>query len=482
MDIATSQNALRQTKCYIDGQWVGNDDTPVINPATGETIAHVPFLGEAETKRAIEAASRAFTLWSAELAKTRSQVLRRWFDLVVENADELAAILTSEQGKPLAEAKGEVLYAASFIEYYAEEAKRIYGETVPSPFTDGRIVVIRQPVGVVAAITPWNFPAAMITRKVAPAFAAGCTAVVKPAPDTPLTALALAALADRAGLPAGVLNVVTGDAPAIGNAMCESPDVRALTFTGSTPIGKLLMRQCADTVKKMGLELGGNAPFIVFDDADLDEAVKGAMASKFRNAGQTCVCANRLFVQDGIYDAFAKKLADTVGQMVVGHGDQDGVTQGPLINETAVKKVADHIEDAVSKGATVATGGKPHALGGNFYEPTVLTDVTTDMKITREETFGPVAPLYRFKDEAEVVELANATEFGLAAYFYTRDIGRVWRVCEDLEYGMVAVNSGVLSTEVVPFGGIKESGLGREGGRHGVDEFTELKYLMMGGI
>ncbi|MEL6735861.1 MAG: NAD-dependent succinate-semialdehyde dehydrogenase [Pseudomonadota bacterium] len=466
----------------MDGQWVGDGDTPVINPATGETIAHVPFLGEAETKQAIAAASNAFKTWSAELAKTRSQVLRRWFDLIVEHADEVAAILTEEQGKPLAEAKGEVLYAASFVEFYAEEAKRINGETIPSPFADGRLVVIRQPVGVVAAITPWNFPVAMITRKVAPAIAAGCTTVVKPAPDTPLTALALAALADKAGLPAGVFNVVTGDAPAIGNAMCDSSDVRAMTFTGSTPIGKLLMRQCADTVKKMGLELGGNAPFIVFDDADLDEAVKGAMISKFRNVGQTCVCANRLFVQAGVYDAFAEKLAAAVSDMVVGPGADAGVTHGPLINAAAVAKVSDHVEDAVSKGAKVAIGGEPHALGGNFYQPTVLTDVTTDMKITREETFGPVAPLYRFEDEAEVVDLANATEFGLAAYFYTRDIGRVWRVAEALEYGMVAINSGVLSTEVVPFGGVKESGIGREGSSHGVDEFTELKYMMMGGI
>ncbi|MEM1037998.1 MAG: NAD-dependent succinate-semialdehyde dehydrogenase [Pseudomonadota bacterium] len=482
MDIATSQHSVRKTRCYIDGQWVGNGDTPVINPATGETIAHVPYLGEAETNQAIAAASAAFKTWSAELAKTRSQVLRRWFDLIVEHADEVAAILTEEQGKPLAEAKGEVLYAASFVEFYAEEAKRINGETIPSPFADGRLVVIRQPVGVVAAITPWNFPAAMITRKVAPAIAAGCTTVVKPAPDTPLTALALAALADKAGIPAGVFNVVTGDAPAIGNAMCDSSDVRAMTFTGSTPIGKLLMRQCADTVKKMGLELGGNAPFIVFDDADLDEAVKGAMISKFRNVGQTCVCANRLFVQAGVYDAFAEKLAAAVSDMVVGPGADEGVTHGPLINAAAVAKVSDHVGDAVSKGAKVAIGGEPHALGGNFYQPTVLTDVTTDMKITREETFGPVAPLYKFEDEAEVVELANATEFGLAAYFYTRDIGRVWRVAEALEYGMVAINSGILSTEVVPFGGVKESGVGREGSSHGVDEFTELKYMMMGGI
>jgi len=469
-------------QCLIDGQWLGSGETPITNPANNEQIATVPNFGADEAKQAIAAAKGAFNSWSKMLAKERSAILRRWFDLMVKHADELAAILTREQGKPLAEAKGEILYAASFVEYYAEEAKRIYGETIPSPFADGRIVVIRQPIGVVAAITPWNFPAAMITRKVAPAFAAGCTAVVKPAPDTPLTAFALAALAQEAGLPDGVLNVISGDAIAIGGALCSSPDVRAMTFTGSTAVGKILIKQCADTVKQMGLELGGNAPFIVFDDADVDAAVQGAILSKFRNAGQTCVCANRIYVQDAIYDEFAEKLAQQVGKMVVGPGDQPGVTQGPLINDAAVAKVEDHVADAVSKGASIAIGGAKHELGERFYKPTVLTDVTVDMKITREETFGPVAPLYRFTEDEEVVELANATEFGLASYFYARDIGRIWRVAEALEYGMVAINIGVLSTEVAPFGGVKESGIGREGSRHGIEEFTEIKYLLMSGI
>jgi len=473
---------IRKTQCFINGAWVGAAETPVINPANGAEIAKVPHLAGKEAEEAIEAASTAFKTWSKTLAKERSAILRKWFNLIVEHADALAAILTEEQGKPLAEAKGEVLYAASFIEFYAEEAKRIYGETIPTPFSDGRIVCIRQPIGVIAAITPWNFPAAMITRKVAPAFAAGCTAVVKPAPDTPLTAFALAALAEQAGLPAGVLNVLSGDAVEIGNAMCDSSEVRALTFTGSTPVGKLLMRQCADTVKQMGLELGGNAPFIVFDDADVDAAVQGAMASKFRNAGQTCVCANRIYVQDGVYDAFAKKLAEEVQKLKVGAGAEEGVNQGPLINDAAIKKVEDLVADAMDKGASVATGGKRHALGERFYEPTVLTGMTSDMKMTTDEIFGPVAPLYRFKDEEEVIELANATQFGLASYFYARDIGRVWRVAEALEYGMVCINSGVLSTEVAPFGGVKESGLGREGSHHGVEEFTETKYMMMGGL
>lgn len=469
-------------QCLIDGQWVGSGETPVTNPANDEQIASVPNMGAKEANQAIAAAKKAFGPWSQMLAKERSAILRRWYELLVENADELAALLTREQGKPLAEAKGEILYAASFVEYYAEEAKRIYGETIPSPYADGRIVVIRQPIGVIAAITPWNFPAAMITRKVAPAFAAGCTAVVKPAPDTPLTAFAVAELAQQAGLPDGVLNVISGDAIAIGGALCSSPDVRAMTFTGSTAVGKILIKQCADTVKQMGLELGGNAPFIVFDDADVDAAVQGAMLSKFRNAGQTCVCANRIYVQDGVYDEFAAKLAVEVEKLVVGHGDQPGVTQGPLINNAAIAKVEDHIADAVAKGASVTTGGKKHEMGDRFFHPTVLTEVTVDMKITREETFGPVAPLYRFKEDAEVVELANATEFGLASYFYARDIGRIWRVAEALEYGMVAVNTGILSTEVAPFGGVKESGIGREGSRHGVDEFTEMKYLLMSGI
>ncbi|MGI9363657.1 MAG: NAD-dependent succinate-semialdehyde dehydrogenase [Rhizobiaceae bacterium] len=469
-------------QCLIDGKWVGSGETAVTNPANDEQIALVPNMGELEANQAIAAATRSFATWSKTLAKERSAILRRWFDLMVENADELAALLTREQGKPLAEAKGEILYAASFVEFYAEEAKRIYGETIPSPFADGRIVVVRQPIGVVAAITPWNFPAAMITRKVAPAFAAGCTAVVKPAPDTPLTAFALAALAQQAGLPDGVLNVISGDAIAIGGALCSSPDVRAMTFTGSTAVGKILIKQCADTVKQMGLELGGNAPFIVFDDADVDAAVQGAILSKFRNAGQTCVCANRIYVQDAVYDEFAEKLAKEVSKMVVGHGDQPGVTQGPLINDAAVAKVESHVEDAVSRGASVATGGKRYALGSRFYEPTVLTEVTTDMKITNEETFGPVAPLYRFTNDEDVVTMANATEFGLASYFYARDIGRIWRVAEALEYGMVAINTGILSTEVAPFGGVKESGIGREGSRHGIEEFTEMKYLLMSGI
>ena len=473
---------FNKTQCLIDGKWIGEGETPITNPANDEQIALVPNMGADETNQAIAAAQKAFGTWSKTLAKERSAILRRWYDLMVANADELGALLTREQGKPLAEAKGEILYAASFIEYYAEEAKRIYGETIPSPFADGRIVVIRQPIGVIAAITPWNFPAAMITRKVAPAFAAGCTAVVKPAPDTPLTAFAVAALAQEAGLPDGVLNVITGDAVAIGGAMCSSPDVRAMTFTGSTAVGKILIKQCADTVKQMGLELGGNAPFIVFDDADVDAAVQGAIISKYRNAGQTCVCANRIYVQDAIYDEFAEKLSREVEKIVVGPGDQPGVSQGPLINDAAVAKVEDHVADALSKGAEIATGGKRHEAGDRFFEPTVLTNVTTDMKITREETFGPVAPLYRFKEDDEVVELANATEFGLASYFYARDIGRIWRVAEALDYGMVAINTGLLSTEVAPFGGVKESGIGREGSRHGVDEFTELKYLLMSGI
>mgnify|MGYP000170949456 CR=1 FL=1 len=474
--------SIRKNQCLINGKWIGKPETPVINPASGDEIAQVPHFGTEETDRAINAANEAFKSWSKTLAKERSAILRQWFNLIVANADELAAILTEEQGKPLTEAKGEILYAASFVEFYAEEAKRIYGETIPSPFQDGRIVVIRQPIGVVAAITPWNFPAAMITRKVAPAFASGCPAVVNPAPDTPLTAFALAALAQQAGLPDGVLNVVSGDAVAIGNALCASTEVRAMTFTGSTPIGKLLIKQCADTVKRMGLELGGNAPFIVFDDADIDAAVQGALASKFRNAGQTCVCANRLYVQAGVYDEFAEKLTKEVEKMVVGDGSEEGVTQGPLINDAAVEKVQGLVQDALDKGASVATGGEQHELGGRFYAPTVLTNVTTDMNMTRDEIFGPVAPLYKFETDAEVVELANATEFGLASYFYSRDIGRVWRVAEALEYGMVAINSGILSTEVAPFGGVKESGTGREGSSHGVDEFTEIKYMLMGGI
>lgn len=473
---------LWRSQCLINGVWVGETTLPIIDPATGDVIATVPNFGETETLDAIAAATRAFVGWAGLLAKERAAILRHWFELVIKHADRLALTLTTEQGKPFAEVRGEILYAASFIEFYAEEAKRIYGETIPSHIKDGRIVVIRQPIGVVAAITPWNFPAAMITRKVAPALAAGCTCVVKPALETPLTAFALAALGQEAGLPAGVLNVITGDSKSIGKALCESTDVRALTFTGSTPVGKLLMSQCASTDKKISLELGGNAPFIVFDDADIDAAVEGAIASKFRNAGQTCVCANRLYVQDAIYDEFAAKLTSAVRQLKVGHGCEEGVTQGPLISDSAVMKTEQHIIDAVSNGASILVGGERHELGGTFFQPSVLSDVTQQMAIAKEETFGPVAPLFRFHDDTEVVAMANDTEFGLAAYFYSCDIGQIWRVAEQLEYGMVAINSGLLSTEVAPFGGVKESSIGREGARHGMEEFTDVKYLLMAGI
>jgi succinate-semialdehyde dehydrogenase/glutarate-semialdehyde dehydrogenase len=445
-------------------------------------LARVPRFGAEEATKAVEKAEEAFRSWSRKTAKERSTVLRRWFDLMIANKEDLALIMTSEQGKPLAEARGEVDYAASFVEFYAEEAKRVYGETIPSHRADARIMVIRQPIGVIAAITPWNFPAAMITRKVAPAIAAGCTAVIKPAPETPLTALALGVLAERAGIPAGVLNIVTGDAKAIGEVMTSHPAVRFVGFTGSTAVGKLLMRQAASTVKKVGLELGGNAPFIVFDDADVDAAVDGAMVSKFRNMGQTCVCANRIYAQAGIYDEFVMKLADRVTALKVGNGVDDGVQQGPLIKPQALEKVERHIEDAVGQGARLLTGGKRHALGRTFFEPTVLANVTTDMLVTREETFGPVAPVYRFADEADVIAQANATEYGLAAYFYARDLGRVFRVAEALEYGMVGVNTGLIATEVAPFGGVKESGIGREGSRHGMEEFVELKYMLLAGL
>ncbi|MER8543895.1 NAD-dependent succinate-semialdehyde dehydrogenase [Mesorhizobium sp. M1334] len=469
-------------QCLVNGEWVGEPALPVLNPSTNEEIAKVPDFGAAETEKAISAAKRAFPSWAGLLAKQRSTTLRQWHDLVVEHADELARILTSEQGKPLSEAKAEILYAASFLEFYAEEAKRIYGETIPSHIQDGRIVVIRQPAGVVAAITPWNFPAAMITRKVGPALAAGCTAIVKPALETPLTAFAIAALGQKAGLPPGVLNVITGNAHVIGKELCDSPDVRVLSFTGSTAVGKLLMAQCATTVKKLALELGGNAPFIVFEDADMDAAVAGAMVSKFRNMGQTCVCANRIYVQDSIYDAFAEKLATEVARLKVGDGMAEGIGQGPLISAAAVAKVEQHIADAVAKGARILTGGARHELGGTFYKPTVLSDVTQSMKVAREETFGPLAPLFRFSDDKDVITMANDTEFGLAAYLYARDIGRIWRVAEALEYGMVAINSGRLSTEFAPFGGVKESGIGREGSRHGIEEYTELKLMLMAGI
>jgi succinate-semialdehyde dehydrogenase/glutarate-semialdehyde dehydrogenase len=474
--------SLLKSQSYINGRWVGEGTEDVTNPATGEVLAKVPHLGAAEATEAVEAAGAAFKLWSKKLAKERTAILRKWFDLIMANADDLAVIMTSEQGKPLAEARGEVAYAASFVEYYAEEAKRIYGETIPSPFPNARVLVTRQPVGVIAAITPWNFPAAMITRKVSPALAAGCTAVIKPAPETPLTALALAELAHRAGLPPGVLNIMTGDAPAIGGVWCEHPTVRAIGFTGSTEVGKLLMRQAAGTVKKVGLELGGNAPFIVFDDADLDAAVEGAMISKYRNMGQTCVCANRIYVQDAIYDAFVEKFAKKVMELKVGNGLEVGVMQGPLITMEAVEKVESHIQDAVANGAKVVVGGKRHALGGTFFEPTVISHVTTRMVVARDETFGPMAPIFRFTDEADVIEQANATQYGLASYFYARDLGRVFRVSEALEYGMVGVNTALLGAAEVPFGGVKESGLGREGSRHGMDEFTEIKYVLLGGI
>ena len=481
-----SDPSLLQSKCLIGGAWIGaasgQTTVPVVNPATGEILASVPHLGAEEARAAVQAAAQAFKLWSKKTAKERAAILRAWFELMVQNRDDLAIIMTSEQGKPLAEARGEVDYAASFIEFYAEEAKRVYGEISPSHRADSRILVMKQPIGVIAAITPWNFPAAMITRKVAPALAVGCTAVIKPAPETPLTALALGVLAERAGLPAGVLNIITGDAPAIGKVMCEDPLVRAVGFTGSTEVGKLLMRQAAGTVKKVGLELGGNAPFIVFDDADIDAAVEGAMFSKFRNMGQTCVCSNRIYVQDSVYDAFVEKLAIAVSKLKVGNGLDSGVTQGPLINAEAIDKVENHIADALAKGARLVQGGHRHALGATFFEPTVLADLTAGMRIAREETFGPVAPVFRFSDENEVIALANDSPFGLASYFYARDLGRVFRVAEALEFGMVGVNTGAISTELAPFGGVKESGLGREGSRHGIEEFVEIKYLCLGGL
>jgi len=477
--------ALLRQQCYVDGRWCdadGGATKSVVNPATGRPIGTVPVFGAGETRRAIEAADRAWPAWRAKTAKERSAILRQWNDLVLANADDLALILTTEQGKPLSEAKAEVTIGAAYIEWFAEEAKRIYGDVIPTIGNDRRLVVVKEPVGVCAAITPWNFPTSMITRKVSPALAAGCTVVIKPAEATPYSALALAELGQRAGFPPGVLNIVTGKAAAIGGEMCANPTVRKLSFTGSTEIGRLLMQQVAPTVKKLSLELGGNAPFIVFDDADLDAAADGAIISKFRNAGQTCVCANRLFVHDAVYDAFAQKLIDRVRTLKVGPGTEAGVAQGPLINAAAVAKVEEHIADATAHGAKVVTGGKRHALGGTFYEPTVLTGVTAEMKLFREETFGPVAPLIRFKTDAEVVELANRTEFGLASYFYSRDIGRIWRVAEALEYGMVGVNTGLITTEVAPFGGVKQSGFGREGPKYGVEEFVEVKYVCFGGI
>lgn len=474
---------LFRQQAYIDGAWVDADSGQTIavnNPATGEILGTVPKLGAAETRRAIEAANRALPAWRALTAKERAQKLRRWFELLMENQEDLARLMTLEQGKPLAEARGEIAYAASFIEWFAEEAKRVYGDTIPGHQADKRLIVIKQPVGVTAAITPWNFPAAMITRKAGPALAAGCTMVVKPASQTPFSALALAALAERAGIPAGVLSVVTGSASEIGDELTGNPIVRKLSFTGSTEIGRQLMAQCAPDIKKLSLELGGNAPFIVFDDADLDKAVEGAMASKYRNAGQTCVCANRLYVQEGVYDAFVEKLKAAVAGLKVGNGLEEGVTTGPLIDDKAVAKVREHIDDALGKGAQVVLGGQSHALGGSFFEPTILVDVPRDARVSREETFGPLAPLFRFRDEDEVIAMANDTEFGLAAYFYARDLSRVFRVAEALEYGMVGINTGIISNEVAPFGGVKASGLGREGSKYGIEEYLELKYLCLG--
>lgn len=475
---------LRQ-QCFIDGQWLDADSKETIdvtNPATGKVIGTVPKMGTNETRRAIKAANAAWRNWRRMPAKERARILRRWFELTMENADDLALIMTIEQGKPLAEARGEIAYGAAYFEWYSEEAKRVYGDTIPSPSGDSRIIVTKEPVGVCAAITPWNFPSSMITRKASAALAAGCPLVVKPASQTPYSALALAVLAEQAGVPAGIFSVLTGSASAIGTEMTGNPIVRKVSFTGSTEIGRLLMRQSASSIKKVSMELGGNAPFVVFDDADLDAAVQGAMASKYRNAGQTCVCANRIYVHDAVYDEFAAKLVDAVTQLKVGSGLDDGVTQGPLIDDDAVTKVKEHIADALSHGGRVLTGGKAHALGGTFFEPTVIADVTAQMKVAREETFGPLAPLFRFHSDDEVIEMANDTEFGLAAYFYSREIGRIWRVAEALEYGMVGINTGILSNEAAPFGGVKQSGVGREGSKYGLDEYLVLKYLCMGGI
>ncbi|MBW3499549.1 MULTISPECIES: NADP-dependent succinate-semialdehyde dehydrogenase [Janthinobacterium] len=476
---------LLRHQAYVNGAWVDADGGQTINvnnPATGEHIGTVPLMGAAETRRAIEAANAAWPAWRKKTAKERAAVLRRWHDLILENADDLALIMTTEQGKPLPEAKGEVQFGASFIEWFAEEGKRVAGDTLQSPWPDRRLVVTKEPIGVCAAITPWNFPAAMITRKVGPALAAGCPMVLKPAEATPFSALALAVLAERAGVPAGVFSIVTGAPKDIGGEMTSNPIVRKLTFTGSTQVGRLLAEQCAPTIKKLSLELGGNAPFIVFDDADLDAAVEGAIASKYRNAGQTCVCANRLYVQDSVYDAFADKLVAAVAKLKVGNGIEAGVTQGPLIDAKAVAKVEEHVADALGKGGRLLAGGKRHALGNGFFEPTIIADVTNDMRVATEETFGPLAPLFRFKTDDEVIALANNTEFGLAAYFYSRDIGRIWRVAEGLETGMVGVNTGLISNEIAPFGGVKQSGLGREGSTYGIEDYLVIKYICMGGI
>jgi succinate-semialdehyde dehydrogenase / glutarate-semialdehyde dehydrogenase len=483
--LSLQDSDLFRQQAYIGGRWCDAESGATIevnNPATGEILGTVPRMGANETWRAIEAAKDAFNDWSQRPAKERSNLMRRWYDLIMANVDDLGALMTAEQGKPLTEAKGEVAYAASFIEWFAEEAKRVYGDTIPSPWTDRRLVVIKQPIGVCAAMTPWNFPAAMIARKAGPALAAGCTMIAKPASSTPYSAFAFAVLAERAGIPSGVLNVVTGDSKEIGGEMTSNPDVRKITFTGSTEVGRLLMKQSSSTIKKLSLELGGNAPFIVFDDADLDAAVEGAIISKYRNAGQTCVCANRLYVQAGVYDAFAEKLVAAVAKLKVGNGFEPGVQQGPLIDEAAVAKVEEHIEDAISKGGNLLLGGKRHALGQTFFEPTVLAGVTPQMKVAKEETFGPLAPLFRFETDEEGIQMANDTEFGLASYFFSRDVGRIWRAAEALESGMVGINTGLISNEVAPFGGVKQSGLGREGSHYGIEEFLEIKYLCFGGL
>lgn len=476
---------LFRQQAYLSGHWCDADSratTAVNNPATGDVLGTVPTMGADETRRAIADAKKAWTDWRRRTAKERSIILRKWHDLMLANVDDLGVLMTAEQGKPLAESKGEIAYAAGFIEWFAEEGKRVYGDTVPSPWTDRRVVVIKEPIGVCAAVTPWNFPAAMITRKAGPALAAGCPMIVKPAMATPFSALALAVLAERAGVPPGVFSVLTGSSRAIGGEMTSNPDVRKVTFTGSTEVGRTLMRQSAETIKKLSLELGGNAPFIVFNDADLDAAVAGAIASKYRNTGQTCVCVNRIYVQSGVYDQFAEKLVKAVEGLNVGNGFDPEVTQGPLIDYAAVEKIEEHIQDAVSRGARVLTGGQRHALGGTYFQPTVLANVPANATVAREETFGPLAPLFRFETDDEALELANDTEFGLASYFYSRDIGRVWRVAEGLESGMVGINTGMLSTEVAPFGGVKQSGLGREGSKYGIEEFLEIKYLCFGGI
>jgi succinate-semialdehyde dehydrogenase / glutarate-semialdehyde dehydrogenase len=482
---ALKDSKLFREQCYIEGQWVDADSRknfPVDNPATGQVLGSVPDMGTAETRRAIDAAERAWPAWRARTAKERAVILRKWFELMMANQEDLAQILTAEQGKPLGEARGEIAYGASFIEWFAEEGKRAYGDVIPTHQADKRVLVIKQPIGVSAMITPWNFPNAMITRKAAPALAAGCTVVLKPAEQTPFSALAMAELAERAGMPKGVLNIVTGDAATIGSELCANPKVRKLSFTGSTEVGRILMRQSADTVKKLSLELGGNAPFIVFDDADLDAAVDGALASKYRNAGQTCVCANRIYVQAGVYDAFAAKLTEKVKGFKVGPGTEQGVVIGPLIDAQGLKKVEKHVADARGKGARIVLGGEKHSRGGLFFQPTVLTEVTPEMVVSREETFGPVAPLIRFKTEDEVIRLANDTEFGLCGYFYSRDVGRIFRVAEAMETGIVGANVGIISTEIAPFGGVKQSGLGREGSRYGLEEYLEVKYILVGGL